>query len=193
MKLGKGSTGLDKYTDKIKKILKKGYGRFLKIRGHPREIAYGIAIGLFIGMTPTIGFQTAIALFFAALFKANKISAVLGVWITNPVTAPLIYSMTYYLGGKILGNSISINTLEHIEEGTSFFNMIFNAPEILWVMTIGGLVIGIPLSVAGYLFSYSAIEKYQEEIKQKILKQKQKIKNIRKKQKKKKAKKKQIK
>ncbi len=190
MKIGKKNTALYRYTDKIKKIFKKGYERFLKIRGNPREIAYGIALGLFVGMSPTIGFQTAIALFFAAVFKINKISAVIGVWITNPVTAPLIYSITYYIGGKIIGNSNSINNPEHIEEGASFLNMIFNAHEIFWIMSVGGIVLGIPLSVAGYIFSYSAIKKYQEEIKQKLLKQKQKLKEIKEKVKEKRKKKK---
>ena len=32
--------------------LKKAYERLLKIRGEPREIALGFALGIFIGMSP---------------------------------------------------------------------------------------------------------------------------------------------
>ena len=37
----------------VYKIIQMPYKRFLKIRGEPREIALGFALGLFVGMTPT--------------------------------------------------------------------------------------------------------------------------------------------
>ena len=61
--------------------------RFVRLRGLPEEIAKGVALGIFIGMTPTFGFQMAIALFFAYLLRENRLAAILGVWITNPVTS----------------------------------------------------------------------------------------------------------
>ena len=54
-------------------------------------------------MTPTMGIQMPIAVFVAALFKWSKISAAFGVWITNPITSPLIYGLTYIVGAKLLG------------------------------------------------------------------------------------------
>ena len=83
--------------------LYRAYERFLKIRGHPREIALGFALGLFVGMTPLMGLHTAIAVPLAALFKWNKISAAISVWITNAVTAPIIYNITYMVGSKLIG------------------------------------------------------------------------------------------
>ena len=77
--------------------------RFLRLRGTPDEVAKGVALGIFIGMTPTFGFQMAIALFFAWLLRENKLAAVLGVWITNPITAPFIYAAQYETGRLILG------------------------------------------------------------------------------------------
>ena len=41
--------------------------RLLRIRKSPDEIAKGLALGVFIGMTPTFGFQMVIAIFFALL------------------------------------------------------------------------------------------------------------------------------
>ncbi|WP_316348434.1 DUF2062 domain-containing protein [Desulfuromonas acetoxidans] len=38
--------------------------RFLRLRGQPDEIAKGFALGIFIGMTPTLGFQMILAVFF---------------------------------------------------------------------------------------------------------------------------------
>lgn len=147
--------------------LKKAYERFLKIRGNPREIALGFALGLFIGMSPTMGFQMAIAVFFAALFKWNKISAAVAVWITNPFTAPIIYGLTYYVGAKILGVTNSFQGLSAFDL-PALLHLIQKTPKILMVMALGGVVVGLPLALAGYYFSFSAVHTYQKDIKAKL-------------------------
>jgi len=156
---------------KLYLLLKKAYTRFLKIRGEPREIALGFSLGLLVGMTPTMGFHTVIAVFFASLFKWNKISSALAVWITNPFTAPVIYSMTYVVGAKAMGLTMSHKLSDGLSS-SNFIEMIKKTPEIFSAMTIGGFIIGIPLSLVGYHFIYSAISRYQEEIKRKLVEQK---------------------
>ena len=174
--------------NKVITSLKKGYQRFLKIRGHPNEIALGLALGLFVGMTPSMGFHTAIAVFFAALFKWNKISSAIGVWVTNPLTAPFIYPVNYFIGAKLIG----LPKVDFVLKANGFatiYKMMLKAPEIFWALIIGGIVLGLPLAVAGYYFSYSVVQKYQDDIKEKILKSKEKLaqkKEIRKKKKQKK-------
>jgi uncharacterized protein (DUF2062 family) len=66
------------------------------------SIAGGMALGIFIGLTPTFGFQMIPAAFFAALFRVNILAAVVAVWITNPFTAAFIYYTEYMLGTVIL-------------------------------------------------------------------------------------------
>ncbi len=77
--------------------------RFLRLKGTTEEVARGTALGIFIGMTPTMGFQMPIALFCALILRMNKLAAVLGVWITNPITAPFIYGLEYESGRWLLG------------------------------------------------------------------------------------------
>lgn len=76
--------------------------RILRIKAKPDEIAKGFALGVFIGMTPTIGLQTPIAIFLALLLGQDKIAAALAVWISNPITAPFIYIAEYKTGRFIL-------------------------------------------------------------------------------------------
>lgn len=76
--------------------------RFVRLRGAPDDIAKGMALGVFIGMTPTLGFQMVIAVFAAMIFRENRLAAGLGVWITNPVTAPFIYLAEYEVGRLLL-------------------------------------------------------------------------------------------
>jgi uncharacterized protein (DUF2062 family) len=157
-------------------ILGMTYDRFVKIRGQPREIALGLALGIFIGMAPIMGFQTGIAIFFAALFKWSKISAALGVWITNPLSAPLIYSLTYVTGAWLLGVESGFNLHPELS-ATAVEKMLQKAPEVLGVLTIGGIVIGLPLAFISYYISYAAVIKYQKNLKEKLIRQKTKIKN----------------
>ncbi|MFC1812300.1 DUF2062 domain-containing protein [Thermodesulfobacteriota bacterium] len=165
---------LETQINPIYAVFKKTYERFLKIRGRPREISLGLALGLFIGMTPTMGFQIVIAVFFAALLKWNKISAAVGVWITNPFTAPFIYSTTYIVGAKLMGIKTSFRLPSPLNL-ESVLKMLEKAPEILLALTLGGVVLGLPLAVLGHFISYNLLEKYQEEIKKKVAKQKEKI------------------
>lgn len=77
--------------------------KFIRLHGTPDDIARGMALGIFIGMTPTMGFQMPIAVFFAMLLKENKLASALGVWITNPLTAPFIYALEYESGRLLFG------------------------------------------------------------------------------------------
>ncbi|OQY18354.1 MAG: hypothetical protein B6I36_07200 [Desulfobacteraceae bacterium 4572_35.1] len=77
--------------------------RLLRLQDQPDEIAKGFALGIFVGMTPTLGAQMLIAVFFAMLLRQNKIAAAVAVWISNPLTAPFIYGLEYETGRLLLG------------------------------------------------------------------------------------------
>jgi hypothetical protein len=44
-----------KNKDNLQIMLRRVYERFVKIQGHPREIALGFSLGLFVGVSPIIG------------------------------------------------------------------------------------------------------------------------------------------
>lgn len=156
---------------RIVSALKKAYARFVKIRGNPKEIALGFALGVFVGMTPYMGLHMAIAVFFAALFKWNPIAAAMGAWVSNPLTAPFIYGATFYVGDTVLNienaccipNALSLDVI---------IQLVKNAPEIFWILTVGGIIVGIPAAVIGYYIALSTILKYRKDIREKIVKKK---------------------
>ena len=139
------------------------YERFLKIRGQPREIALGFALGLFVGMTPFIGLHTVMAVPLAALLKWNKISAAVAVWFTNAATAPFIYSITYVVGARIAGIK-QVFSWKDIESFSAVYRLILQAPEMIWAMVIGGVILGLPLAVAGYYLAFFVVGRYREKI-----------------------------
>lgn len=155
-------------------LIRRVYERFIRIRGEPREVALGFALGIFVGMTPTIGVQTPIAIFLAALFKWSKLSAAIGVWISNPLTAPVIYSVTYIAGAKLLSLDPVFN-MPLSPTWSTLKAMLQKAPRALGAMTVGGAIIGIPIAIISYYLSYVALEKYQKDVKEKLARQKAKL------------------
>ncbi|MBW1899736.1 MAG: DUF2062 domain-containing protein, partial [Deltaproteobacteria bacterium] len=55
------------------------------------------------------------------------------------------------------------------------YQIILKAREIFWTLTLGGIIAGLPVAVMGYYLSYIAVKRYQDDIKQKIAKQKERL------------------
>jgi len=119
--------------------------RFVRLRGLPEEIAKGVALGIFIGMTPTMGLQMPIALVFAYLLKENRLAAVLGVWVTNPATAPFIYGFEYQLGRNLLGMDYVAFPSELTWESVSKVGY-----DLLLPLWVGGILCGIVCGAIAY-------------------------------------------
>jgi uncharacterized protein (DUF2062 family) len=122
--------------------------RFVRLRGLPEEIAKGVALGIFIGLTPTFGFQMAIAIFFAYLLRENRLAAVLGVWVTNPLTAPVIYAVEYEMGRLLLG-------MERVglPDKLTFDAYAQLGWDIMLPMWVGGLISGVVLGALSYFLT----------------------------------------
>ncbi|WP_373500093.1 DUF2062 domain-containing protein [Desulfococcus sp.] len=136
--------------------------RFLSLTGGPREISLGFALGLFVGMSPFMMCHTVTAVFIASLLKWNKIAAAAGVVITNPLTAPFFYAMTYKVGAAVLPGGTSHLVMPAEFGVDALMALLKNGPEILWILTVGGIVTGIPIALAGYVFAYRLIQIYRK-------------------------------
>ncbi len=158
-------TSLSKWTAS----LRKAYERFLKIRGNPREIGLGFALGIFVGMTPFMGMHTAIAVFLAAMLKWNKFAAAISVWISNPVTAPFIYSVTYLVGSWFVPPQRPF-VLPPTFDLDALILLVKMGPEFFWVLMVGGAITGLPLAIAAYFMAFGAIVEYRKTILQKLVK-----------------------
>jgi len=87
----------------VKNRLREFHDRFISLKGDPRKIAMGMAIGVFIGVTPTIPFHTGLILFLTMFFRQNLTAAMLGAWIMNHLTIPFFYFAEYEIGKILLG------------------------------------------------------------------------------------------
>lgn len=91
---------------KLKKIARSS------MSGH--SIALGAAIGFFIGLQPIMGLQMIVSATIATIVKANRLAAILPVWITNPATFIPIYGFNYWVGHKITGIGPSFEEYEAV-------------------------------------------------------------------------------
>lgn len=139
--------------------------RVKKLNGDPHYVAFGLAIGVFIAITPTIPFHTILAIALAILLKASKPAAILGVWISNPVTMVFLYIACYKAGHLFFGGSVhmleSVELLiEHLESDSNFSQKIDYFNEFIktqiktfMIMNAGGFILGIPSGLVTYFIT----------------------------------------
>jgi uncharacterized protein len=110
-------------------------------------LARGAAVGLFIGLTPTLGIQIPLMLVACMALRANFPAAFLVSWINNPFTfAPLYFGMHQF--GEFLLNFVPIrfDTLSGFEEDIA---------EETAALVLGSLAVALPVAMLGYiLFLY---------------------------------------
>jgi len=132
------------------------YNRFLSLNGRPEEIARAMALGVFIGVTPTIPFHTALIMVICLIFRQNITAAILGATIiSNPVTIPFLYLAGYEVGRIVLGvsenpfNVTSYDVRSLLEIGW----------HIVYPLMVGGLLLAVVFTVPSYFITYHAVVK----------------------------------
>ena len=122
--------------------------RFKELNGNPHYVALGMAIGVFVSVTPTIPFHTVIALALAFILRGSKAAAAIGVWFSNPLTIPFFYKGSYDVGMSILGNSAPFST-----EYESILELLKLGADITIAMITGGIILGILPGIAAYFIT----------------------------------------
>jgi uncharacterized protein (DUF2062 family) len=118
------------------------------LQGDPSYIATGMAIGVFIGVTPTFPFHTVLAIALAFIFRGSKPAAILGVWFGNPLTMPFFYLGSYKIGMLILGHSVPFDI-----KYTSVPELLELGLDVTAALIVGGALLGAPPAVAAYFIT----------------------------------------
>lgn len=106
-------------------------------------ISCGLALGLFIGFTPTMGAQIIISGVLAYLLKVNIPIALAGSFVTNPITAALVYPLEYQLGVWL----VDVPEPRELESYTGMLRTFTSYAKPLW---IGSLVTGSVAAALAY-------------------------------------------
>ncbi|MFC1891560.1 DUF2062 domain-containing protein [Thermodesulfobacteriota bacterium] len=157
--------------------LKYYFLKFVRLKGEPPELALGMALGIFAGMLPIMPFHMVLSVALAIFFKGSKITALIGAWISNPLTWYFIYHYNYRIGAFILGfpknNRLLSSLIPASEHGDKLMDICVKitgaGSKIIGAFTLGGLIMGIAASVPSYfiflkLFQY--IKTWREKIRE---------------------------
>jgi len=115
-----------------------------------------MAIGVFVGITPTIPFHTVLAVGLAFLFGASKTAAAIGVWFSNPLTIPVLYVSSFKVGSHFLGREIPFGIDQESLSGLLRLGL-----DVTAAMLTGGIVIALPLAVTTYFLTRWLLARYR--------------------------------
>jgi uncharacterized protein (DUF2062 family) len=145
--------------------------RVRELQGNPHYVALGMAIGVFVAITPTIPFHTVIAVAMAYLLGASRPAAIIGVWASNPFTVVFLYIICYKLGIVLFGNSFGdaetvkalvasmesgIPLKEQIHVFVDFFH---TRLKLFFAMIAGGVILGIPCGLIAYFVTKNFVKR----------------------------------
>jgi uncharacterized protein (DUF2062 family) len=126
--------------------------RVKRLDGDPHYIAMGMAIGVFVSITPTMPFHTVIAVALAFILRGSKAAAAIGVWFCNPITAPFFYLGSYKTGMFIFGNSVPFDV-----KYESILELLKLGMDVTMAMIAGGVILGILPGIAAYFITRKII------------------------------------
>jgi uncharacterized protein len=139
--------------------------KFLRLQEDPRKLAWGMALGVFIGITPTIPFHLVAALSLAALLRVSPVTAFIGIQVGNPLTVVPIYLTAYKVGQFLLyrGKPLVFPETFSVEAWL----------RVLWqggvALQVGGVIIAIPPAIGSYFLTIWIVQRYRRRKAEKAL------------------------
>lgn len=134
----------------------------LHLDDSPHSIALGTSIGLFVGITPTGGIQMALVLLISLLtswlFRFNRIAALLGVYVSNPLTTIPIGWYCYKIGTLFFPDKLTWDEFKHLVTDHMFDDWWMSLKTLFVTvglpLFVGSLVVGAVVGVVSYPVVY---------------------------------------
>lgn len=161
----------------IKRFIRYNLIRIKRLSGNPRALAGGIAIGVLIGLTPTIPLHTPLILTLALFTRTSVVAGIIVSWLVcNPLTFFPIYYISVVLGNHLTPYEINYQRIQlllnHLTDGSGFQASlgVLSALgfESLIVLLVGGFVFSLPFSFLSYYLAVPFFTKRQEKKKKNI-------------------------
>ena len=138
--------------------------KLTSIHADPHIVAMGYAMGIFLAATPFIGIKVPIGILLAFLFKWNKVAAMIGIFHINPITGPIFYGFTFFLGKMVLGLPLAFDLTGPFSLQMAFELLTTNLNVFLCLL-VGGVIIGIPAALGAYFLSRTLCKKASQKLK----------------------------
>jgi uncharacterized protein len=145
----------------------------------PHGLAKAFAVGVFIAFTPFLGTHTALALFFAWLFRLNKLAAFTGTFVNNPWTIALVYIGPTWLAVMLMRhagidvpplhyNALHAQFLETMEryklwQPAFWRHFLREFKPYIHAFLLGTTIAGVVTALAAYFIALFGIKYYRKE------------------------------
>ena len=158
--------------------------RLKRIPDTPHKISLGMSCGIFASFTPLFGLHFLIAGLLSYVLRANVLASLIGTFIGNPITFPIITVFNLKLGEWILGSSeySSVDGGKIFEGFLDFIFLIYknlftegsvgenSVPRINEFLngvfipySLGGLIGGIFVAIISYFLLRPLVATYQKQ------------------------------
>lgn len=145
---------------RLKRLVRYSYLKVLRLKTSSHSIALGLALGVYGGCLPALPglpLQTLVGLALAFIFRASKIAALLGTWISNPFNWVVFYWAEYKIGSLIIPMDVKIDPLS-----MSIHDLVSLGIKGIFVLVVGGAILGLPLGLLTYMISLPLIRDYRK-------------------------------
>jgi len=131
--------------------------QILRTQDSNSKIATAIGFGFFMGIFPIWGFQMLVAIFFASIFRLNKVIVLIAANISIPPLIPFLLYLSYLGGGLLLNQSIGLGFSTQFD--------FKNIKNDLFQYYVGAIAFSIILGLLGGFVSYILLFFFRKEIK----------------------------
>ena len=133
------------------------YLRLVRVGGNPVHVALGFALGVFLGVFPTFGIGIPLSLLFASLLRWNRVSAVLGSLVMNPLTTPFFWTLSGAVGAAIF-RADATRLLSSVQNGERLRGLTLGAGIYL----AGNTIVALVTATIAYFLALRAVLLYRK-------------------------------
>jgi uncharacterized protein (DUF2062 family) len=149
----------------------------LQLHETPHRIALAFALGVFMGNSPFVGLHYVSGIFFAWVFKLNKLVAFVGVSVNNPWTIVPISTTCVWIGAKMLSikdvfpevnwTSLTLTTVlswikSLVTDSDNFLALLKELWPLIKSFFVGGMVFCTVTSIASYFIMRIIVTRYHK-------------------------------
>jgi len=166
-----------------KRAIKRGvhyiFWRLKRLPGTPEFIARGFAIGIAVNFWPVLGTHLVLGYLFCQALGGSLLAMFIGTLFGNPWTFAIVYPLMYKIGKVLLGlkpthaeRSIdaATNVWDKIWPIESWHSLSMLIQHVLWPMSIGGFLLGLPATLFAFYLGRNAIKVYHLQHRRNLLK-----------------------
>ncbi len=155
--------------------------RIKRLPDSPKSISFGVAIGVFVSFSPFFGVHILLAFLIARSLRVNILAAIIGTFMGNPVSFPIIAALNFSVGGLFIDISekgVSEKSfLEQLVDISYAFShnisMIIQGQKTDFSATleffygiflpylVGGIVLGLAAGIFSYVITLPMIVTYR--------------------------------